>query len=348
VWTVDVQRLVDQLRHTRWEWAGAAAALGLLGLWARARRWHFLFPPGSEPPGLLAAMLIGYMANNILPLRAGELVRVYVVARRWGHGFWTVLATAVVERMLDGLAIVLLLGLLLPAIPVPPLFKWAAAVLLAVNVVGLAALVALGLAPDRARRLAAACTRRWPRVQRHTLAVVETSLRGLEGVRTLAHALPLVLWTPVIWLCPAAAAWAALRAVNLDLPWVAGVTVLAFVGLGVSVPSAPGYVGVFHAAAVLALAVFGVSSSEALGYAIVFHASQLVPITLVGWVALVREHVSLGEATRARVAFDVGGSAAASRSDVGGSGGAPATPSHRVPRGEETLGAGAKAAGEPE
>ena len=87
---------------------------------------------------------------------------------------------------------------------------------------------------------------------------------------------------------------------NLDLPWIAGWTVLAFVALGISIPSAPGYVGVWHAAAVLALSMFVVGQAAALGYAILYHASQFVPITLVGWLFLVREHVTLGEAARAR------------------------------------------------
>jgi uncharacterized membrane protein YbhN (UPF0104 family) len=75
--------------------------------------------------------------------------------------------------------------------------------------------------------------------------------------------------------------------------------VLSFVGLGISIPSAPGYVGVFHAAAVLAVGLFGVSHSAAVGYALLYHASQIVPITLAGWLYLLREQVSLTEATHA-------------------------------------------------
>jgi glycosyltransferase 2 family protein len=82
--------------------------------------------------------------------------------------------------------------------------------------------------------------------------------------------------------------------------------VLAFVGLGVSIPSAPGYVGVYHAAAVLAVDLFGVPRSAAVGYALLFHASQILPVTLVGWLYLLREQMSLGEATRARPGADAG------------------------------------------
>jgi uncharacterized membrane protein YbhN (UPF0104 family) len=125
-------------------------------------------------------------------------------------------------------------------------------------------------------------------------------LLGRAGVRTRAHALPLAGWTVFVWVLGAFGAWFLLRAVHLDLTLTAGWTVLAFVGFGISIPSAPGYVGVWHAAAVLALAIFGVGQAAALGYAVLYHASQFVPVTLIGWIFLLREHVSLGEATRGR------------------------------------------------
>jgi hypothetical protein len=60
-----------------------AVVMAPLQIWVRGQRWWYLFPPGSNPQGITPAMMIGYMANNVLPLRAGEVVRVYVVARRW-------------------------------------------------------------------------------------------------------------------------------------------------------------------------------------------------------------------------------------------------------------------------
>jgi uncharacterized protein (TIRG00374 family) len=297
--SVDRERLLAQILQTDWRWLLLSAALAPAGLLARARRWRYLFPPRSDPPGLVPAMMIGYMVNNVLPLRAGELVRVYVVARRWGGHFWTTAATLIVERVLDSLCIVLLLGVLVFLVPVPPVVEWAAIVMLTVDVVGISALVAIAAAPARCRRIIEALTGRWPALQARLLQGFERFLHGLDGIRARAHALPVLGWTIVIWLIPAAAAWTGLRAMNLQLPWLAGWVVLAFVGLGVSIPSAPGYVGVFHAAAVLATRIFGVSETDGLGYGIVFHASQFVPVTVLGWIYLVREQMTLGEATRA-------------------------------------------------
>jgi hypothetical protein len=75
--------------------------------------------------------------------------------------------------------------------------------------------------------------------------------------------------------------------------------VLAFLGLGVSLPSSPGFIGVIQAATVLALALFGVPRTEALSFSLLLHASQFFPVTIIGLVFLLIEHVSLSEAARA-------------------------------------------------
>src|SRR4029453_11388778 len=124
---VDLAELGRHLREARWGWVAVATAIAPLPMGVRGRRWWSLFPPGSNPPPLTPAMMIGYMANNVLPLRAGEVVRIYVVARRWTaagaperiHPFWTTLATLVVERVLDSLVVVLVLALLVLIVPGP-------------------------------------------------------------------------------------------------------------------------------------------------------------------------------------------------------------------------------------
>ena len=87
-------------------------------------------------------------------------------------------------------------------------------------------------------------------------------------------------------------------AAHLDLPLAASWAVLAFMGLGVSLPSSPGFVGVIQAATVLALALFSVPRTEALSFSLIFHAAQYFPVTLFGLVLLLVEQVSLAEAAR--------------------------------------------------
>ena len=278
----------------------ASGACGLLGLWVRAWRWRYFYPPALNPPGLLPAMMIGYMVNNVLPLRAGEFVRVYVVARRWRGRFWTVAATLIVERVLDSLCIVLILGVLIFLVDVPRQVEIAAMIILAIDIVGISVLVAIATAPERCRRVLLKLTGRWPSIRERALRILETFLHGLDGVRTARHLPALFLTTILVWIMPAAAAWAGLRAAGLHLPLLAGWVVVAFVGIGISIPSAPGYVGVFHFAAVKAVELFGVPETIGLGFAIVFHVSQVIPVTLAGWIYLVREQLSLTEARTGR------------------------------------------------
>jgi len=309
---VHLTELGHQLRDAHWGWILISTALAPLQLVARAQRWRYLFPPHANPPGLTPAVMIGYMANNVLPLRAGEFVRVYVVARRWraaaggaetrADPFWTTLATLVVERVLDSLAIVLILAALILTVPVPRFLEIAALVVLAIDVAGVAVLLSLVVAPASCERVVARLVGRWPGLQRRALRILQTFVHGLDGIRAPAHTAPLLMWTIAVWLLVALAAWTMLFALDLRLPFTAGWAVLAFVGLGVSIPSAPGYVGVFHAAAALAVGLFGVAQSTAVGYALLFHASQILPVTLLGWLYLVREQMSLSEAVAGRPA----------------------------------------------
>jgi glycosyltransferase 2 family protein len=296
-----------------------AVAMAPIQIWVRGRRWRYLFPPGSDPPGITPAMMIGYMANNVLPLRAGEVVRVYVVARRWkasvgaaarSHPFWTTLATLIVERVLDSLIVVLILAVLVLVVPVPRFLEVAALVVLAIDLSGVTMLIAFVAAPQVCARFITRLVGRWPALQRRALTAFETFVHGLDGIRTPSHVVPLIGWTVLVWLAPAFAAWTVLVALDLHLPVAAPWAVLAFVGLGISIPSAPGYVGVFHAAVVLALGLFGVSRSAGVGYALLFHASQILPVTLLGWLYLLREHMSLREATHARPGVDPGAAGA--------------------------------------
>lgn len=297
-WDVDLAVIVARLRETLWTFLALSVALSFASLWARAWRWAYLFPPGSRPSHLFRALLIGYMGNNLLPLRAGEVVRIYVASRH-GPRFWTTLATVVVERALDGLALGLIIAGLLLLVPVPVEMRWSIAIFLALDLAAILVLALIAVAPGICRVLIEAIFHRVGWLERRLLALLGTMTEGLRGVRAPHHAIPLALSSLAIWLALALSVWAAMHAAHLDLPLVASWVVLAFLGLGVSLPSSPGFVGVIQAATVLALALFAVPRAEALSFSLLFHASQFFPVTAVGLVCLLLEHVSLADAARA-------------------------------------------------
>src|SRR4030095_13387959 len=144
------------------------------------------------------------------------------------NSMWLVGATIVIERVLDSLTLVLILGVLILLIPVPTALEYAAALVLAVDAVAATALATLALAPDFTRRLLARLTRSRPALQRRTERVLAMILVGLEGIRAPAHRLPLLGWTVVAWGLAATGAWALLRAVDPGLPFRARWTVMTF------------------------------------------------------------------------------------------------------------------------
>lgn len=297
-WDVDLHDIAVHLAKTYWRYLAASIALNLLSIWVRAWRWYYLFPPGARPSHLFSALMIGYMSNNLLPLRAGEIVRVYVAARR-GQRFWTALATVVVERALDGLALGLVVAVLFLFIPIPASLRWPAGVFLSLDLAAMILLGALAYAPAACATAIRTLFHRWPWIERRSMDALGTMSEGFRGLRAGHHALPIITSSAGIWLLFVCSVWAALHAAHLDLPFAASWAVLAFLGLGVSLPSSPGFVGVVQAAGVLALALFGVPRTEALSFSLLLHASQFFPVTLVGLAFLLVEHVSLSEATRA-------------------------------------------------
>ncbi|HEV8436689.1 MAG TPA: lysylphosphatidylglycerol synthase transmembrane domain-containing protein [Methylomirabilota bacterium] len=296
-WNVDPREVGARLASTHWGFLAASIVLNLLSVWIRSWRWYYLFPPGSQPSHLFNALMIGYMGNNLLPLRAGEVVRVYIAARH-GPRFWTTVATLIVERVLDGLAVGVILAALFLTLPVPPELRWPAFLFLSADAMGLAALVVIAVAPGWCSAVIRALFGRWEGVERRLLDVLGTMSEGLRGVRARRHVVPIMLSSAGIWLVLAVAVWAGLRAAHLDLPLAASFAVMAFMGLGVSLPSSPGFIGVIQAATVLALALFSVPRLEALSFSLLFHAAQYFPVTIYGLVLLLVEQVSLSEATR--------------------------------------------------
>jgi uncharacterized protein (TIRG00374 family) len=297
-WDVDLRVIASRLQGTLWTFVVLSVALNTLSLWTRAWRWAFLFPPGNRPTHLFRALLVGYMGNNLLPLRAGELVRIYVASRH-GPRFWTTFATVVVERALDGLAIGLIMAGLLLVVPLPPELRWSIVLFLLLDAIAILALVAVATAPGTCRALIETFFHRIGWLERRLLDLLGTMTEGLRGLRTPSHAVPIVLGSVGVWLFFALSVWAALHAAHLDLPLVAAVTVLAFLGLGVSLPSSPGFIGIVQAATVLALALFAVPRPEALSFSLLLHASQFVPVTAAGLLFLLLEQISLGDAARA-------------------------------------------------
>jgi hypothetical protein len=254
----------------------------------RGARWRVLLAPIATIPyrRVLGYTSIGYLANNVLPARLGELVRSHSLGEKEGIARTTVLGTVVVERVVDTVMVVAIASVSVLVLSIRGVMT--SAVLLglafaALLVVGLGIGVAAHRLPGAER--AAAYIERWPRVValgrmlRDGLAVVARP-RTLFG----ALAFSIVAWTASIGTFLAAG-----QAVGLELTVAQGALLASGVALATIVPSGPGYLGTFELTAVGICALFGIERDLAFAMALLVHV-MILGVTSIGgviaWIAL--------------------------------------------------------------
>ncbi len=274
-------------------WIVPAALLLALCVLVRAVRWQSLFTPATRPPlgEVLRALLVGYLFNNILPLRPGEVVRVVWLRRRTATSAAESGATIVVERAYDILALLLLLFLAAPLLPEVSWLEAAAALAAAFSLVLTAAIVVVVVWGERPVLASARLLARLLPVSRERLEqIARNAVTGLAGLRQPRLAAIAFAWTVLSWLTLAASGAALLAGFGTGLSTgdllLAGLLSVIATNFAMILPSSPAALGVFEAAVVVALGAFGIDESEALSYALVLHALNLVPYLVVGALVL--------------------------------------------------------------
>jgi len=267
----------------------------------RAWRWKFLLRPiGVSLPfsRLMIISTVGFMAILALPFRLGEFARPYYVAKESQSRMSEVLGTVAVERIVDGLVIAILLfatylfSLAPGARPYPPVLAFSAWLAL-LGFLGLTAFLGFALRwPEATIRMLLTTTllRRFAPKFADKLA---DQLRALmRGFRALGHArdiLPFLAQTALYWTANGLGMWLLARLMNLPIPIHAAFAAMAFTGVLISLPNAPGLVGQFHAGILLALAAYlpdSVLASVGGAYAIAVHGIQFVWYVVLGLLAM--------------------------------------------------------------
>jgi glycosyltransferase 2 family protein len=293
---VDGGEIVQRLRQVRTGWLVPVVVSIFLRFWLTAVRWQVLLQP-VKPIGLhrlFGVILIGFMANNVLPARIGEFVRAYALGRAESLAAPLAFATIVVERVFDGFTLLLFLVGGLSFLHPDPRLVLSAVLTCALYVGVLGALLALR-GERGATRVAWLVSRLPARLGRSAGHLADSFRLGLDVLgdrRALAWT---ALISLLIWAVNAAGVQATFAAFSLDLPPYAAFLVLAIIAVALVAPAAPGYVGTFQLGTVAGLALFGVPKDTALSLSLVYHVVNYVPITLVGLAYLGALNLSLGE-----------------------------------------------------
>lgn len=279
-------------------------------LWIRAQRWRHLVGGVAEAGtgSLFRATSVGFMANNVFPLRIGEVVRAWYLAREIRGSGPALFGTVIVERVIDAACVLGLFGAVVGVAGARAAGIDPGPALVGVGLGGVAlpmgCIVILRVAPERALGLAtrvmgavlpAALTARLSEL----LGQLAAGLGGLRGPGAFAWVLvhSVLLWGVASWI-PFVAALLAMG-VELGSPVgiaLAGYTLLVWVGLAVALPSAPGFFGPYHAACWVALRPFGVAKEEAIALGTLAHLVFWVSMTATGLLVLRLRGERLGAA----------------------------------------------------
>jgi glycosyltransferase 2 family protein len=307
--------LAFAVRGVNWHEAGAALAkahylyilpifpITAWTLYIRAQRWRVLLRPIGTPAmrTLVAATNIGFMANMVLPLRMGEVIRPVLVSRKEHEPLSGILATVVLERIFDMFTILFLFGVSASLVPVSDeVRQWG------YRLFALAVIIGAGVALVRwqeslALRILQLVLRPLPaRLAEPVDHFFRGFVQALEILDSPLTFLQLLGWSLYLWVVISTIYLCGLVAFELPAPLVLGsIVVTAVIAIAVSAPSAPGYIGAFQVGCTLSLAIFGVSKSDAFAFSIVLHVTQFVGVVAAGLYSLAREGMTLRQMEQA-------------------------------------------------
>ncbi len=285
---LELGQVWQYLRTANYWWIIPGVIVYFGAVWARTWRWHYLLRPikAISLGNLFPVVCIGYFGNNVYPLRAGEVIRAFVLRRNNGVPVSASLATIIVERVFDGLVMLLFVFFALPFVGsehIPPVYRQAVIFFSFFFLIAL--LVFAWMAFDRRRATVVysfLADRFVPARFRAPLDdFYHRFIDGLQSLRRGRDALMVFVTSVVIWLLETVKYWLVMHAFRFAVGFIGLMLMNGVVNLTTTLPSAPGYVGTFEVGASV-LQALGVQKDLAFGYTVVLHAALWFPITAIG------------------------------------------------------------------
>jgi uncharacterized membrane protein YbhN (UPF0104 family) len=294
VWVLknaNLHRIWGEVRHMKWGWVCLAVVCDIAVYLLHGWRWKLLLRPLARVPFLqtLEAIYVGLFTNEVFPLRAGELIRCFLLSKSTELPLSVTFASAVIERIFDGIWLILFFLFCLRFRRMPGVLITGGYVL-AVVIVVLA--VVLGYAMyARKQSLNLVFGLSWPRW--FNTLIEDLHLIGhsrylyysfmVSGFYLMAQMLPI---------------YGLVRAYNLNVPWTASFAAMVLLRLSSVIPQAPGNIGSFHWVAARALIMFGVDGQLARRFTIILWAGVTIPLIVIGFVAVTMEGINMSHLQR--------------------------------------------------
>jgi len=295
---VSYAKLFASLQGVHYLYLIPAILLSLLTMWLRALRWRYLLEPIKRVSNhsLFSAVMIGFMANNVLPVRMGEFVRAYAIGKKENLSKTLSFATIVVERILDGFTLLAFLLVMVIFFPFPDWAKKAGVLAFAFYLLVIVFLFLLKKHRENMFRfLNYILSPVSEHITQKVSQLLESFIAGLDVLKGKRQIALILFYSVSIWIVYGILTHLLFMAFNFTLPAYAPFLLIVVVTFGAMIPSSPGFIGTFQFFCVTGLAFLGVKESDALGFSLVCHASQYFPVTFLGLFYLWKDNMSLKE-----------------------------------------------------
>ena len=268
-----------------WPWLPLAVASYLGGHLVRGWRCRLLVSNDADLPLVTASniVVVGYAVNNILPARMGELARAGMLAERSGISIMQSLTVTFVERVLDGLTILFLLGLSILFVDVAYWIHTTLMIAVAIFATSLMLILIAVFRPYAIIQLFTKLSRRFsPKFQDPLLRLIIQFVAGISYLRKPKQFLMVSQLSLLVWALEAGMFWFLFPVLGLEMNYWWALLAMSVTNLGILLPSSPGFIGPFHYFCMQTLIMFGVAKATAMTYALVTHATFYIPITIWG------------------------------------------------------------------
>ena len=315
--------LKNALKEANYWYVIPTLIVALLIYIVRALRWQGLLSHIKRVSvlNLLSITLIGFMANNILPARVGEVLRPFILYKKEYIKFSTSFATVIVERIFDMLGLIIFTVAVIALLPHPahydsvvqlsanethtvkesiiPSLKKGTAVFAAVGVLTIASLFLIVIKPDFFKKvLSKLCFFLPHKLKDKILVLYDSFVHGLKILENKTQTVWVMALSLVIWVLGGAEIYLLGFSFHMHLPFMGACLIAICLALATALPQAPGYIGVFHIAVLSSLDIFGIQATAAQSYAIVLWAIGILPSTLMGFFFLWREGIAFREVVK--------------------------------------------------
>lgn len=273
-------------------WILAATVVYFGAVLVISLRWQFLLRPIQAIPllSLASIVCIGYMGNNVYPLRAGEALRIYLLKRNHGVPVPRSTTVVIVERVFDGLVMLaFIFTALLMVQTKSDVINNVAVFSAPLFFIAMLVFFILAAQPDLLRRFVRLITRLLPgRLHKIAEHLSEEIIHGLEALRSPVNLIGAAITSFLSWSIEAGVYWIVMHAFGFDLPYAAALLTVGTVNLAGLIPASAGGFGVYEFFVTTVLTTLGIAREAAAAYAIVVHLVIWLPVTLVGFVLLTR------------------------------------------------------------